>query len=475
MKQLIQSYILLAALAQLSACSTDVADSNADSNGKKVRLTLNLESADHATTTRSNAYNSEGDLIRNAYVVMVNQGTGKVEHLFHVTDTDEFERKQVTTIDATMNATYDFYNLANFSDFAATTASDGTITSVSTNGLTFTQGEDVPSGLTNASYNAEFTNYTLPTTGIPMTNQETFLVDKDQTITLTLFRMLGKVQFTFNNISDKDIRICKIVMGDLTANQSATTNSQIYFLPKKANGLIYCDFGNLPHDTTEATLFTCGDDKEQAVTISAETGQQVFGSTSAPIYLNESLPANGHQGFPLTIEMDRKNESGTWEPDNREAVVQLDELKRNYVALVNVNLSSYVLKLSANSYPPIGGYPAHVIEENGEFYVNFTGGGDFEITPRLYKYANRNNPELWIDLNDTKQVQSYSLLVTGTTSIFSKLPEFNTTTGEILGTIIPGKTGTATAKLTVNILTGTSATGTAITQTYTRTIYIVAK
>ncbi len=201
----------------------------------------------------------------------------------------------------------------------------------------------------------------------------------------------------------------------------------------------------------------------------------MFGSTSAPIYLNESQPANGHQGFPLTIEMDRKNESGTWEPDNREAVVQLDELKRNYVALVNVNLSSYVLKLSANSYPPIGGYPAHVIEENGEFYVNFTGGGDFEITPRLYKYANRNNPELWIDLNDTKQVQSYSLLVTGTTSIFSKLPEFNTTTGEILGTIIPGATGTATAKLTVNILTGTSATGTAITQTYTRTIYIVAK
>ncbi len=453
----------------LASCSTNELDQ--DKSNKKVKLTLALQSANHTQATRSNEYNATGDLIRNAYVVMTNQTSNEVEHIFNVTDNDEFERKQVTTIDANMNATYSFVNLANLNDFSnISTDADGNITSLTTNGITFTVGSALPTTLEESTYTAAFNNYTMPTTGLPMTNNETFFVDKDQTITLTLFRMMGKVQLTFNNQTDKQLRLRKVVWGDLTTNNS----SQLYFLPKKEEGIIQCKFDNLAHDTTSVTLFDCGTDDAQAQTIDAGNSY-TLGSTAAPLYVNESKPYGTHQGFPLTLVMERLNEEGTWEKDNREAVVQLDEIKRNYVALVNVNLTNYVLKLSANSYPPIGGYPAHVMEENGEFYVTFTGGGDFEITPKLYKYVNRNNPELWISLNDTKQVESYSMQVTGATGIFSKQPQFDTTTGEILGTITPGSTGTATIKLTVNILTGTSASGTVTTQTYTRTIYVIAK
>ena len=457
---------LLSSLLLLAGCSTD--EVNPGNNGKKVKLTLALQPADHTKATRSNEYNVAGDLIRNAYVVMVNQN--QVERIFHVTDTDEFERKQVTTIDANMNATYSFVNLANFADFSnITTDAEGNITSLTTNGLTFTVGSTLPSTLEETTYTAAFNNYSTPTTGLPMTNNETFFVDKDQSITLTLFRMMGKVQLTFNNQSDKQIRLRKVVWGDITANNS----SSIYFMPKKIDGIIQCDFGNLAYDTTSVALFDCGTDVDKAIII--EAGKSYTLGSTEPLYVNESKPYGTHQGFPLTLIMDRLNEEGEWEADNREAVVQLDAIKRNYVALVNVNLTNYVLKLTANSYPPIGGYPTHVLEENGEFYVTFTGGGDFEITPKFYKYADRNNPERWISLNDTKQVQSYSLQVTGATGIFSKQPQFDDTTGEIVGTITPGSQGIATVKLTVNIITGTSSSGIVTTSTYTRTIYIIAQ
>lgn len=464
--------ITLAATLTLGACSNDDTDGG-DHNRGKVRLTLKLASADHATATRTNDYNATGDLIHNAYVVMVKEDGGEkvVEHIFNVTETDEFEQHQVTTIDADMNATYTFYNFGNHQDYTATKDAEGNVTKLCFNNQTITNDSTLSSTLDNCTYTAQFNNYAMPVEGLPMSNSETFFVDKDQTITLTLFRMMGKMQLTFNNLGSDEVRLRKVTLGDVTMNHG----SLMYLLPRKTEGIIQCDFGSLNRAVETVTLFTCDDDDAKAITLDAGTGKYVMGKTSAPIYLNESKPVGDHKGFPLTIEMERKNEEGNWEPDNREAIIQLSAIKRNYVALVNINLTNYILKLTAHSYPPIGGYPAHVLEENGAFYATFIGGGDFEIKPTLYKYADRNNPEKWIDLNDQTQVESYSLLVTDESGIFEKKPAFDTTTGEILGAIITGKQGTATLKLTVNIITGTSADGTVTTLTYTRTIYVVAK
>ena len=138
------------------------------------------------------------------------------------------------------------------------------------------------------------------------------------------------------------------------------------------------------------------------------------------------------------------------------------------MAIVNVNLTDFVLKLEASAYAPIGGYPAYVVEQNDDFYAYFSGSGDFELRPTLYEYADRKHPERYINLNDKNRVKDYSLTVLDPQGIFSSQPAFDTTTGEIIGTLAEGQKGTATVRLNLQLVTGS------VTQNYTRTIYIVS-
>ena len=159
----------------------------------------------------------------------------------------------------------------------------------------------------------------------------------------------------------------------------------------------------------------------------------------------------------------------TWVPDIRHALIQLTSIPRNNVAIVNINLTDFVLKLEASAYAPIGGYPAYVVEQNDDFYAYFSGSGDFELRPTLYEYADRKHPESYINLNDKSRVKDYSLTVLDPQGIFSSQPAFDTTTGEIIGTLAEGQKGTATVRLNLQLVTGS------VTQNYTRTIYIVSK
>lgn len=65
-------------------------------------------------------------------------------------------------------------------------------------------------------------------------------------------------------------------------------------------------------------------------------------------------------------------------------------------------------------------------------------------------------------------MKDYSLTVLDPQGIFSSQPAFDTTTGEIIGTLAEGNKGTATVRLNLQLVTGS------VTQNYTRTIYIVS-
>lgn len=464
---------LLIPLLLFSACSNEIGD-----DIKRGRSTVRIELQQNDPTavgqnkTRASfggSYHDAGDDIHNAYVVMYNTATQKVEHIINVpTDAGEteYKSKQVTTI-TTENGKYLFYNFANRTDFVTTpttpNADTHEVTSLSLDGLTFTVGSPLPEGLDTKAITCDYNNYEIPKEGIPMSDKNLFAIDKDQTITLMLYRMLAKMQFAFNNRSkSSSFRIRGLKVGSITSN-----NTQIKLLPPKdGNNLITTNFTGLQHDTTHVDVFTATADKPPVIINSGESDNTSFNN----LYINESEASTNGQSFPLTITMDRSTDDGkTWKDDSRQALIQLTSIPRNNVAIVNVNLTDFVLKLEANAYAPIGGYPAYVVEQNDDFYAYFSGSGDFELRPTLYEYVNRDHPERYINLNDKSRVTNYSLTVLDPQGIFSSQPAFDTTTGEILGTLAEGRTGTATVRLNLQLVTGS------VTQNYTRTIYIVSK
>lgn len=465
---------LLIPLLLFSACSNEIGD-----DIKRGRSTVRIELQQNDPTavgqnkTRASfggSYHDAGDDIHNAYVVMYNIKAGKVEHIINVpTDAGEteYKSKQVTTI-TTENGDYLFYNFANreFSTTPTTPNADThEVTSLSLDGLglTFTVDSPLPEGLDTKVTTCNYNNYIIPTTGIPMSDKNLFTIDKDQTITLTLYRMLAKMQFAFNNRSKSTIfRIRGLKVGSITDN-----NTQIYLLPpKNENNLVKTNFTGLQHATTDVDVFTATADKPPVIINSGESDNTSFNN----LYINESEANTDGQSFPLTITMDRSTDNGTtWEDDSRQALIQLTSIPRNNVAIVNINLTDFVLKLEASAYAPIGGYPAYVVEQNDDFYAYFSGSGDFELRPTLYEYVDREHPERYINLNDKSRVTNYSLTVLDPQGIFSSQPAFDTTTGEILGTLAEGRTGTATVRLNLQLVTGS------VTQNYTRTIYIVSK
>lgn len=463
---------LLIPLLLFSACSNEIGD-EIKRGRSTVRIELQQTDPTAVTQNKTRAsfggsYHDAGDDIHNAYVVMYNTATQKVKHIINVpTDAGEteYKSKQVTTI-TTENGDYLFYNFANreFSTTPATPNADThEVTSLSLDGLTFTVGSPLPEGLDTKVTTCNYNNYIIPTKGIPMSDKNLFAIDKDQTITLTLYRMLAKMQFAFNNRSKSTIfRIRGLKVGSITGN-----NTQIKLLPPKdGNNLVKTDFTGLQHATTDVDVFTATTDKPPVIINSGESDNTSFNN----LYINESEANTDGQSFPLTITMDRSTDNGqTWEEDIRHALIQLTSIPRNNVAIVNVNLTDFVLKLEASAYAPIGGYPAYVVKQNDDFYAYFSGSGDFELRPTLYEYVDRDHPERYINLNDKSHVTNYSLTVLDPQGIFSSQPAFDTTTGEILGTLAEGRTGTATVRLNLQLVTGS------VTQNYTRTIYIVSK
>lgn len=463
---------LLIPLLLFSACSNEIGD-----DIKRGRSTVRIElqqtdpTAVGQNKTRASfggSYHDAGDDIHNAYVVMYNTATQKVEHIINVpTDAGEteYKSKQVTTI-TTENGDYLFYNFANREFTTTPTTPNATtheVTSLSLDGLglTFTVGSPLPEGLDTKVTTCDYNNYKIPKKDIPMSDKNHFTIDKDQTITLMLYRMLAKMQFAFNNRSASAFRIRGLKVGSITKD-----NTQIYLIPPKNNNLITTNFTGLQHATTDVDVFTATADKPPVVIHPNESNNTSFNN----LYINESEANTDGQSFPLTITMDRSTDGGAnWEPDSRQALIQLTSIPRNNVAIVNINLTDFVLKLEASAYTPIGGYPAYVVKQNDDFYAYFSGSGDFELRPTLYEYVNREHPERYINLNDKSRVKDYSLTVLDPQGIFSSQPAFDTTTGEILGTLAEGNKGTATVRLNLQLVTGN------VTQNYTRTIYIVSK
>lgn len=502
----------------LCSCTSDIDQTGTEK--QRVTLTLSLGCRDMVTadflqpqaddkpsaiaevrgnTTKGDNTTPSGtgtDLIRNAYVVMCKDR--KVEHIYHVINEggNDFERHQVASI-STETGEYTFYSFANlqFNE----TVEGGEVKSLVIHGVevmegqapllsvTFRVGEGLPNfrfnnkdygNVDNMVVSCEYNGFDLVKSnkgrGVPMSNKETHTIDNNMTLVLSLYRLLAKMQMTFNNKTAQPIRILKIETGDITKNtgETLTRPSCTYlFPPLDNNGLVTTNFERITsHDTCSYVHYPKPDKPDESQEIAANDKY-----TFPDFYINDSETTNAMKSFPLTILMQRKNAAEQWVNDERKALIQLPRIPRNTVAYVKINLTDYVLKLKAFTYAPIGGYPPFVVTQNDDFYVTFTRPGDFELRPSLYKYVDSAHPENWIDLNDKTQVADAHIDVADPNGILEVKPTLDPVTGEIIGSIKKAdngtaKKGTATIRLTINIV---NAVG--VIQPYTRTIYVVVE
>lgn len=502
----------------LCSCTSDIDQTGTEK--QRVTLTLSLGCRDMVTadflqpqaddtpaavaevrdnTTKGDNTTQSGsgtDLIRDAYVVMCKGET--VEHIYHVNSDDEhdFERHQVASI-STETGAYTFYSFANLK--FTSIEEGGQVKSLEIHGVnkmynnepmlsvTFEVGKALPKFQFNGKeygkvdsmvVSCEYNGFDLVKSnsgrGIPMSNKETHTIDNNMTLVLSLYRLLAKMQMTFNNKTAQPIRILKITTGDITKNTGMviTRPSCTYlFPPMDSNGLVTTDFDRI----TSHKVDTCEHYNKSATPDESQEIEADDTYTFPDFYINDSETTNAMKSFPLTILMQRKNAAGDWVNDERKALIQLPRIPRNTVAYVKINLTDYVLKLKAFTYAPIGGYPPFVVEQNDDFYVTFTRPGDFELRPSLYKYVDSANPEKWIDLSDKNQVADAHIDVADPNDILEVKPTLDPVTGEILGSIKKAdngtaKKGTATIRLTINIV---NAKG--VIQPYTRTIYVVVE
>lgn len=502
----------------LCSCTSDIDQTGTEK--QRVTLTLSLGCRDMVTadflqpqaddtpaavaevrgnTTKGDNTTKSGsgtDLIRNAYVVMCKDG--KVEHIYHVKNEDgnDFERHQVASI-STETGEYTFYSFANLQFNES--VEGGEVKSLEIHGVnkmynnkpmlsvTFKVGEPLPKFKFNGNdygnvdsmvVSCEYNHFDLVKSngrrGVPMSNKETHTIDNNMTLVLSLYRLLAKMQMTFNNKTADPIRVLKITTDSITENtgRTLTRPSCTYlFPPMDNNGLVTTNFNRITShkvDTCEHYNMSATPDECQVI---KANDTYIF----PDFYINDSEATNAMKSFPLTILMQRQNAEGQWVNDERKALIQLPRIPRNSVAYVKINLTDYVLKLKAFTYAPIGGYPPFVVTQNDDFYVTFTRPGDFELRPSLYKYVDSANPENWIDLSDKNQVADAHIDVADPNDILEVKPTLDPITGEILGSIKKAadgtaKKGTATIRLTINIV---NAVG--VIQPYTRTIYVVVE
>lgn len=510
----------------LSACSNDIDDGESPVSGQKnVTISLEATAMENGRGTRAEVNFEDtkplfGEKIYNAYVVMAKKENGKekVKNIFNVrynsVDDEEkggYIRKRVTNID-TDGGEYVFYNFANL-PFTTTFDTNNVITGLKVldkdiinalvsfttidNPATDNDETEIIDDNRSTNYSCWFNGLKLHTTdpslpydfdnfpvGLPMSNREEYTLDRNTSITLHLYRMMAKTRIYFKNMTGKDVRIHHISMSNVTANHTTENNQQIKLLPpKNENNTIITDLA----ENSAKEVLTIYDDPCEIIGIDAE-GKNIYqaktekgieveanATQSMPdYYINESRNTTVNKSFQLTIEFSEMD-GDKRVVRKRQGLISVEEVPRNAILLIPVNLTEYEMGLEAFFYPPIGGYPPFTLEKDNikeDFTATFSTGGDFVLSPTFYLLQDKDNPEKYIDLTDPNKIETYNINILNAPEGFftpDGAPAKNPVTGEILGTLT-GQAGTATIE--VEIVLKNESAGTYTLNHYRRRIYI---
>ena len=272
--------------------------------------------------------------------------------------------------------------------------------------------------------------------------------------------MSGFLQVTVNAASQPDARDIEVVRMYAKVELEFTNESSGDLTVENWSfGPLYAPTANVPLLPNYGTL-----GKEPAT---SDGGKTDFHGNSEPIELTEGqsltdafytreIISNHPTGcFVLTV-----NTSAAGVNSERHSLAyELNYINRNDWVRIPVTLTDWIVEMDVRFYPPIGGYPAVVVDQkNDEFYATFGTPGRFVVTPRA-----RKSPQEAVE-----PVDVVSLSTEGD-PIFASEPAIDAVTGEIIGSMSTA-TGTAVTTLTFRVKTDAN-----VSHLFTRKFHIIRK
>ncbi len=451
--------LLLAVIGFASfSCSEDVSERVDDPNSiteKGISVTVATKDIATRALESFDANADDNELIHTCVVVFVNETSGEVAKVLKVLDlaaTEEGVDKKDFSV-FLKEGTYSAYAFANFSETQLSSlklVEESVLTLADFEKLTMEVGAD---DLTSASL-------------IPMSGYlKKIEVAKDgkvklndiltSDITITVVRMVGKLEFSFSNESTSAITITEIsVKPKATGAVGLLPTWKVFAKTLESpdtTGVIresLDDKGVMRIDSIKRnpTDFTIAKDKEDA---------------TYAFYVREVVSNHPTGQFPIRIKYKKENAD---EETLTALLYDLTEIKRNDWIRVPITLTDYRLKLNVEFYPPIGGYPpVTTAEEEDEYYVTFGTGGYFSIEAFAYK---KGGTEI-----APKNVKILSVAYDDKVSTFFRKKPTVDLSEELTGEIKSGLTDGATSVVTIKV----RVTDGTVTKEFKRKIHFLYK
>lgn len=375
-------------------CSADSTDDHGGTTAKMVDVTLNLSAASNNTATRawddSNA--SDGEMMKN-WIVVITTTEGASGKVFQVSESGtlsaEVEKDAVENVKLESGKTYTFYSFANISKDVVANAFGLSGASSLTANATFT-----PSTIDNATFETKAKDFTIDDakkSGIPMTSKtKATITDNTRDLTLLLVRLYAKITIDFTNTYDDEITIKSFsILDEITTNKTA-----VGLFPTTTTA-----FNGVNDDQKSIDISLPSDIAKHRASYETTLNQKVASNAtySYTFYVNESESTNDFGSFILSVTSDKGGEYTGHALLNQETtggetdITKMKAVKkivRNDYLKIPVTIDDYKLVVDIQDYPPIGVYPASVMEEDGVFTCTFHWASHFNIIPTIRKQSN---------------------------------------------------------------------------------------
>ena len=253
----------------------------------------------------------------------------------------------------------------------------------------------------------------------------------EESFSIEVVRMLAKLQFEFSAPN----AFVPVTIKEVTVHGLGPSKGNVPFMPDY--DILGKSAPNLPK--VKAEDFSFGD-----LNLTLTLNSEEIKSTGTK-YLRESVASHPSGGYMISVRMNRSADGESAEDIRQYAIAdELCYINRNDHIVIPIQITDWILNIEVHFYPPIGGYPAVITEQkNEEYHITFGTQGAFEITTSV-RNAAPGSPILSKD--------SYNITV-GTPSgdnIFTKVPDTDKKTGEILGEVSTAE-GIAKVPLTIQI------------------------
>ena len=427
----IMALLILTMLATFTACSPDDSSMSDNpggesKNGFTIHLKLSTsasgsigQAAHHSRVLTPDEWESGSDVenMKSWFVVLTQDG--KVVQTIKNDQVDARHAKEdEVTLENVKPGIYQVYSFANIDK---------------TQLGTLTNGFDVD--FKNMKYKMNGNGFDA-TSGIPMSNEQTLIVNQDGTTDknkLWVVRMLAKVTLQFKNPSATPLEINDITISDITSNPSATANTDgnIMLLPKHTdadNDQVVCTPNLVGQAATENYTYTLPSPKTIKAGVNDYTKEN-----EVSFYVNESAAGNTSKYFIINLN----TSAGV----KRYALFQdWTTIARNDHHILPISLDDYKLKFDVQSFTAIGLYPS--ITDNGTTlsYTCYYPEEEFHIQPKVV-HADGTDVSGTIDYANVKweliqedDMADAAAATANAHKVFKVLPSWNKTTGYFEGT-----------------------------------------